>query len=93
MLSRHAADPTTAVLTLADFTAVQYGVRISMGQLGGEPDGRHGLPAAAALFDEGRFSVPIEAAYPLTHAAAAHTAASSGFRRGKIVLIVSDEER
>jgi NADPH:quinone reductase-like Zn-dependent oxidoreductase len=84
---------TAAVLTLADFTAAQYGVRISMGQLGGEPDGRHGLPAAAALFDEGRFSVPIEAAFPLTHAAAAHTAAGSGSRRGKIALIVSKDER
>jgi NADPH:quinone reductase-like Zn-dependent oxidoreductase len=82
---------TSAVLTLADFTAAQYGVRISMGQLKGEPDGRHGLPAAAALFDEGRFRVPIEAAFPLTQAADAHAAASGGSRRGKIALIVSDE--
>lgn len=80
-----------AVLTLADFTAARYGVRISTGQIGGEPDGRHGLPAAAALFDEGRFRVPIEATFPLEHAAAAHAAAGSGSRRGKIALIISTD--
>ncbi|WP_433320384.1 NADP-dependent oxidoreductase [Micromonospora sp. CA-269861] len=82
-------DPT-AVLTLADFTAPTHGVRLSMGQLAGEPDGRHGLPAAAALFTEGRFTVPIEAAFPLEKAADAHRTAEHGPRRGKIVLTVDD---
>ncbi|MGC4814421.1 NADP-dependent oxidoreductase [Micromonospora sp. DT228] len=82
-------DPT-AVVTLADFTAPTHGVRLSMGQLAGEPDGRHGLPAAAQLFTEGRFTVPIEAAFPLEKAADAHETAEHGSRRGKIVLTVDD---
>ncbi|MEU4475030.1 NADP-dependent oxidoreductase [Micromonospora sp. NPDC023888] len=82
-------DPA-AVVTLADFTAPTYGVRLSMGQLAGEPDGRHGLPAAAQLFTEGRFTVPIEAAFPLEKAADAHETAEQGSRRGKIVLTVDD---
>jgi NADPH:quinone reductase-like Zn-dependent oxidoreductase len=80
------------VVTLADFTAAAHGVRITTGQLGGEPDGHHGLPAAAALFTEGRFRIPIEAAFPLDQAAAAHTAAGKGSRRGKIALIVSNDQ-
>jgi len=79
---------TAAVVTLADFTAARHGVRITTGQLGGEPDGRHGLPAAAALFDEGRFRMPVEATFPLEQAAAAHTAAAEGSRRGKIALVI-----
>jgi NADPH:quinone reductase-like Zn-dependent oxidoreductase len=76
------------VLTLADFSAAEHGVRLSMGRLAGEPDGGHGLRDAAALFTEGRFQVPIEAAYPLPKAADAHAAIERGSRRGKLVLTV-----
>ncbi|MEU7590518.1 NADP-dependent oxidoreductase [Micromonospora sp. NPDC049230] len=86
----HLTGDPTAVVTLADFTAPTHGVRLSMGQLAGEPDGRHGLPAAAELFTEGRFRVPIDAAFPLEKAADAHQAAERGSRRGKIVLTVDD---
>ncbi|HEY1570576.1 MAG TPA: NADP-dependent oxidoreductase [Pseudonocardiaceae bacterium] len=37
-----------SVITLADFTGPRPGVRLSRGQFGGEPDGRHGLALAAA---------------------------------------------
>ncbi|MFG1604913.1 NADP-dependent oxidoreductase [Actinoplanes sp. NPDC049265] len=80
-------DPA-AVLTLSDFTAAEHGVRLSMGRLAGEPDGGHGLHAAAGLFTEGRFRVPVEASCPLPKAADAHTAIERGSRRGKIVLTV-----
>ncbi|RAO39374.1 NADPH:quinone reductase [Micromonospora saelicesensis] len=86
----HLTGDPTAVLTLADFTAPTHGVRLSMGQLAGEPDGRHGLPAAAELVTEGRFRVPIEATFPLAKAADAHHTAEHGSRRGKIVLTVDD---
>ncbi|MGW3613968.1 NADP-dependent oxidoreductase [Micromonospora sp. NPDC005163] len=79
------------VVTLADFGAARHNVRISTGQLGGQPDGRHGLAEAAALFAEGRFRMPIEAVFTLDQAAAAHTAAGEGSRRGKIAIIVSDD--
>lgn len=81
-----------AVVTLADFTAPKHGVRLSMGQLAGERDGRHGLHAAAELFTQGRFTVPIEAVFPFQKAADAHETAEHGSRRGKIVLSVGDAQ-
>ncbi|WP_433534445.1 NADP-dependent oxidoreductase [Micromonospora sp. CA-249363] len=78
-------DPA-AVVTLADFAAAQHGVRLSMGALAGEPDGRHGLRAVAELVDQGRFTVPVEAVHPFAAAAEAHAAIERGSRRGKIVL-------
>jgi NADPH:quinone reductase-like Zn-dependent oxidoreductase len=81
-----------SVVTLADFSAREHGVRLTMGRIAGEPDGRHGLPAAADLFLRGRFTVPIEAVFPLHDAAAAHAAAETGSRRGKIVLTVKPDD-
>ena len=75
-----------AVLTLADFTGPQHAVRLSVGELGGEPDGRHGLPLAAALFEAGHFRVPVQHAFPMAEAAQAHAAAEHGPRQGKLVL-------
>ena len=80
----------TAVLTIADFTAPNHGVRLSLGELGGQPDGRHGLAQAAALFEEGRFHIPVQHEFPMAQAAQAHAAAAQGPRRGKIVLIDPD---
>lgn len=77
----------SSVVTLADFSGPSHGVRVSVGALGGEPDGRHGLSTAAALFEEGRFQVPVEEVF--ADAAAAHTAAERGPRRGKLVVAVS----
>ncbi|MGC4748172.1 NADP-dependent oxidoreductase [Micromonospora sp. DT201] len=81
---------TATVVTLADFTAPAQGIRLSMGQLAGEPDGRHGLNTAAELFTEGRFTVPIDATFPIQKAADAHETAEHGSRRGKIVLTIDD---
>jgi NADPH:quinone reductase-like Zn-dependent oxidoreductase len=80
-----------AVVTLADFTAREHGVRLSMGTVAGEPDGLHGLSDAAGLFAQGRFTVPIEAVFPFRNAADAHRTAEHGSRRGKIVLSADDE--
>jgi NADPH:quinone reductase-like Zn-dependent oxidoreductase len=49
-----------AVITLADFTGPAHGVRLSLGQFGGEPDGRHGLAVATELSRQGRFRVPVQ---------------------------------
>jgi NADPH:quinone reductase-like Zn-dependent oxidoreductase len=76
-----------AVVTLADFTGPELGVRVSMGELAGQPDGRHGLAVAAALAEQGRFRVPIQAAFPMARAAEAHAAAEEGPRQGKIALV------
>ncbi|MEV6635926.1 NADP-dependent oxidoreductase [Actinoplanes sp. NPDC051470] len=85
-------DPA-AVLTLADFTAREHGVRLSMGRLAGEPDGRHGLSAAAELFTQGRFAVPVEAVFPVEKAADAHRAIERGSRRGKLVLSLEQDRQ
>lgn len=59
-------------ITIADFGGPRLGVRLSLGELGGQPDGRHGLATAAALSEERRFRVPLRAVLPLAQAAEAH---------------------
>lgn len=79
-----------AVVTLADFTGPARGVRLSRGQYGGEPDGRHGLAVAAELSTKGRFRVPVQEVFPAARAAEAHANAARGPRQGKIVLDLAD---
>jgi NADPH:quinone reductase-like Zn-dependent oxidoreductase len=74
------------VVTIADFGASALGVRISVGEMGGQPSGKHGLVEAARLFEEGLFRIPIQEAFPFAEAAAAHALAESGPRQGKISL-------
>ena len=78
------------VVTLADFTGPARGVRLSLGQYGGQPDGRHGLAVAAELSRQGRFQVPVRAVFPAARAAAAHAAAAAGPQLGKVVLDVAE---
>ena len=82
-----------SVLTIADFTGPTLGVGVSVGELGGEPDGRHGLVIATELSEKGRFRVPLHAVFPMERAAAAHTAAAQGPRRGKTALIIRGDRR
>jgi NADPH:quinone reductase-like Zn-dependent oxidoreductase len=77
---------TAQVVTLADFTGPARGVRLSLGQYGGQPDGRHGLALAAELSRQGRFRVPVQEVFPAARAAEAHAAAATGARQGKIAL-------
>jgi NADPH:quinone reductase-like Zn-dependent oxidoreductase len=77
-----------SVVTIADFAGPQLGVRLSLGDLGGEPNGRHGLAIAAALFEEGRFRLPLQEVFPMARAARAHAFAARGPRQGKIVLTI-----
>ena len=79
-------ESAASVLTVADFTGPKQGVRLSLGELGGQPDGRHGLTRAAALHVEGRFRIPVQHEFPMAQAAEAHAAAALGPRQGKIVL-------
>lgn len=78
------------VVTLADFTAADHGVRLSTGRLGGQPDGVHGLATAAVLAEQGRFRVPVRETYPAARAAEAHETAAKPPRRGKVVLDLND---
>lgn len=55
----------SAVLTIADFTGPEIGVGVSMGEFGGEPDGRHGLSLAALLSEERRFRMQVREVFPM----------------------------
>lgn len=75
-----------AVVTITDFTSDRLGVRLSTGELGGQPHGRHGLAAAAELAESGRFRIPLRQVFPFSEAARAHGLAETGPRLGKIAL-------
>jgi NADPH:quinone reductase-like Zn-dependent oxidoreductase len=72
------------VITIADYGAGELGVRIT----GGGSDARavHALGEAAALWQQGRFSLPVQA-FPFSQAADAHRLSEDGHVRGKLVLV------
>ncbi|GAA2356524.1 NADP-dependent oxidoreductase [Dactylosporangium salmoneum] len=76
------------VLTIADFSGPALGVPVSVGALGGEPEGTHGLAAAAVLHEQGLFRVPIQQVYAMSAAPQAHADFETGPRRGKLVIEV-----
>ncbi|MFE1798692.1 NADP-dependent oxidoreductase [Streptomyces sp. NPDC059517] len=79
-----------SVVTLADFTGPERGVRLSLGRYGGQPDGCHGLAFAAERAARGRFRVPVQAVFPADRAAEAHAAVAAGPHRGKTVLDLAE---
>ncbi|MEO9220987.1 MAG: NADP-dependent oxidoreductase [Mycobacteriaceae bacterium] len=72
------------VITIADPTAAQYGVRFT----GGNPLDRafEALPELADLAIQAKLTVPIGARYPLAEAARAHAEIEAGTNHGKIIL-------
>lgn len=78
------------VVTIADFTAAEHGVRMTQGALVGEADGRHGLRVAAALAADDMFRVPLRGTFDYRHAPAAHALAEERPRWGKVVLVNDD---
>lgn len=78
------------VVSIADMAAHEHGVRLSYTVGPGSSDvrGYEGLAVAAALAEEGRFTVPLHAVFPLKEAARAHELSATGRVRGKIVLTV-----
>jgi NADPH:quinone reductase-like Zn-dependent oxidoreductase len=71
------------VITIADYSAPQYGVRVTSAA-----DGRwvHALEEAARLFEEGRFNLPVAGVFPFSDAAEAHRLSEAGHVRGKLIL-------
>ncbi|MEV7391032.1 NADP-dependent oxidoreductase [Streptomyces sp. NPDC091215] len=75
------------VITVADLNAAKYGVHLSRSAgPGADPQAVEGLAAAATLAQQGRFTVPVAAAFALENAAAAHQLSETGHARGKIVF-------
>jgi NADPH:quinone reductase-like Zn-dependent oxidoreductase len=73
------------VVTIADFSAPQLGVRVSSGR--GTERAYHALAEAAQLARDGEFSLPVERAFGFTDAADAHRLSEGGHVRGKLVLV------
>ena len=74
------------IVTINDFTAGDKGVRISAG--GPDNQALQALPLVAGLVEQGRFSIPVAATFPLERAAEAHRESETGHVRGKIVILV-----
>jgi NADPH:quinone reductase-like Zn-dependent oxidoreductase len=71
------------VVTLADFTAYALGVNVGDGS---QPRAAYAFGDVVKLIDQGRFSLPVERAFPLAEGADAHRLVDSGHVRGKVVL-------
>ncbi|MFE0462924.1 NADP-dependent oxidoreductase [Kitasatospora sp. NPDC058965] len=72
------------VISIADLTAPECGVRFS-GVAGSVPEA---LAEAVDLISRGRLRIPVERAYPLADAMAAHIDSQAGHTRGRRVLVV-----
>ncbi|MGA4837604.1 NADP-dependent oxidoreductase [Streptomyces sp. G45] len=72
------------VVSIADLDAPKLGVRFS-GTAGSVPDA---LAEAVGLIERGRLHIPVEKAYALTEAAAAHIDSQAGHTRGRRVIVV-----
>ncbi|HYN52649.1 MAG TPA: zinc-binding dehydrogenase [Thermoleophilaceae bacterium] len=72
------------VVTIADFTAAEHGVRITTGA-----DGRswEALDEAARLYEAGSLTMPVEQTFSFEQAPDAHRISQEGHVRGKLVLI------
>jgi NADPH:quinone reductase-like Zn-dependent oxidoreductase len=74
------------VVTIADYTAGQYGVRVTGGG-SAEPNADYALDVAADLAVQGKFSLPVERTFSFDEAAEAHRVSESGHVRGKLLLV------
>ncbi|MEV7176575.1 NADP-dependent oxidoreductase [Kitasatospora sp. NPDC093679] len=72
------------VITIADLSAAEHGVRFSAGTSG---QGEESVPELALLAARGKLAVPIWRTYPLAEAARAHTDLEAHRNRGKAVLL------
>ncbi|MEV5778984.1 NADP-dependent oxidoreductase [Streptomyces antimycoticus] len=77
-------DDPHKVITIADLDAPKYGVRFS-GVGGPMPEA---LAEAADLIARGKLRTPVEKAYSLNEAAAAHADSQAGHSRGRRVIVV-----
>ena len=74
------------VITIADYSAPRYGVRVSGGQ---EGRSYQALGQAAQLFTDGTFSMPVAETLSNEEAPRAHWTSQDGHVRGKVLLTVS----
>lgn len=75
--------PIARVLTITGAQGVPG--TVTMGP-GAHPQALHGLAIAAALADQGDFTVPLAGVFPLAEGPAAHRLSETGHAHGKIVF-------
>lgn len=85
----HIAGSPQKVVTIADFSAAQYGVRITSGST--EPRAFHALAKAVELFEDGKLSVAIDSVFSLADAAKAHERSATGHLSGKVIVKVAPD--
>ncbi|MFJ8964359.1 NADP-dependent oxidoreductase [Lentzea sp. NPDC102401] len=76
------------VVTIADLSG-DHGIRLThtAGGPGADPQALYGLAIAAALAEQGAFTVPLAEVFPLAQGADAHRLSETGHAHGKIVLV------
>lgn len=74
------------VITIADMTAGQHGVRFSAGGPTPSPDD---LVRVAAMVDNGTFKIPIGGTFTIEQTAHAQRVSQTGQRGGKLVILVN----
>jgi NADPH:quinone reductase-like Zn-dependent oxidoreductase len=72
------------VVTIADFSAAEHGVRVSTGA---EERSWEALGQAAQLAEAGDLTLPVERTFPFDQAPEAHRISEDGHVRGKLVLV------
>ncbi len=72
------------VITIADFSAPEHGVRVTDGS-----EGRswHALDEAARLHESGDFTIPVARTFSMEEAPEAHRISEEGHIRGKLVIL------
>jgi NADPH:quinone reductase-like Zn-dependent oxidoreductase len=78
-------DPSR-VLSVADFTAPQYGAQLS---LAAQKDPERALVEAARLFSEGVFRMAVGKTFPLDQAAEAYQLCATGHAIGKLIITIT----
>jgi NADPH:quinone reductase-like Zn-dependent oxidoreductase len=73
------------VLSIADFSAPQYGAQVSSTSTGQAA----AFAEAARLFEAGALRIPVDRTFSLDDAGAAHEASAAGHVTGRIVIVVS----
>lgn len=84
-LSVRLAGGPDRVITIADGTAADHGVRFSSGDAGVDMSGA--LAGMVAMISAGELTVPVARTYPLADVADAHRESESGHAGGKLVLL------
>jgi NADPH:quinone reductase-like Zn-dependent oxidoreductase len=82
-------DPSR-VVSVADFSATQYGARFSAGP---PKNPARVLAEVARQYGEGRFRLHVERTFALEETAQAHELSAQGRVMGKLVIVVSDGAR